>query len=139
MHDKPLADACDTGMKLLVIPAWLEQKYPRLPVIVQGAGDAAQQIAAGEHLFQVMRKMARHALHLKSIKQTPTYEAIKNAVMKTQPLDKKNVPLFHKMATNYGGGDTVPNIVKEKKHVKHLSSCTAVNSPCQLTSRASIR
>ena len=94
MHDKPLADACETGVKWLVLPAWLMQKYPRLPVLVQGAGNAAQQIAAGEHLFQVMRKMARHALHLKSIKITPTYEAIKNVVMKTQPSDKKNIAFF---------------------------------------------
>ena len=32
------------------------------------------------------------------------------------------------MATNCGGEDTVPNIVKAENYVKHLSSCTAVNS-----------
>ena len=31
------------------------------------------------------------------------------------------------MATNYGGGDNVPNIVQTEKYVKHLSSCTPVN------------
>jgi hypothetical protein len=67
--------------------------------LLQEAGNAPGQLARGEDVLQVMRKISR-CLQANEL----NYENIKAAIMRSQPADKHNIPHFYKMIIHYGGG-----------------------------------
>lgn len=105
--DPQLRTACLEGVMWQVIQADVLRTWPGLAQAVQAAGNAAGQVAHGEHEFQVLRKI-EHKFNALGGSALAKFSDVKAYVLRSRPGCASSLPGMYGFFLRCGGGKDAP-------------------------------
>jgi hypothetical protein len=128
-RDPALAMAAVHGVTWQVITSATVAAFPRMCGLVQAAGNAAGQIAKGEHELQVLRKLHNtYVLEQKRCAQV-AFADVKLTVMRSKPPCVQSIPGMYQFMLKYSGGAAGAMIRETEAFVKANAPSSRTVSP----------
>jgi hypothetical protein len=128
-RDPSLAMAAVHGVTWQVITSATVAAFPRMCGLVQAAGNAAGQIAKGEHELQVLRKLHNtYVLEQKRCAQV-AFADVKLIVMRSKPPCVQSIPGMYQFMLKYSGGAAGAMIRETESFVKANAPSSRTVSP----------
>lgn len=120
--DKGLAEAVKNGCSWQVVSSAAVRLFPALPQLLQTAGNAAGQIAQGEHEVQMLQRIHgvwRHEASVLKAGHQVDFAAVKAKVLASASGHAEVIAPMYSFMLKYCGGDTAPFLHDSVQFVNH--------------------